>query len=443
MRILAWTALHSPLRHSSRRSFAATPITCTATAPKPRFRSSPDAPLHPAMKVAVIGCAHGELDYIYDAIRETERARNIHIELVVCAGDFQAVRNYADLQCMACPPKYRDMRSFWRYYAGRAKAPKPTIFVGGNHEASNHMQEIPLGGLVAPNMYFLGNAGVVWYRGLRIGGVSGVYTEHNYRKKRVERPPYPNNQIKSVYHARKVDVDRLMRITGPLDIFVSHDWPRGISDHGDLSKLLRAKPFLRREIEEGSFGNPGATHLLHKLQPRYWFSAHVHVKFAALVQHEESARETRFLSLDKALPRREFVQVLDIPVYDGGRRPQPVFSDRIERIEEAPEFPIDLDPEWLAILKSDGSEPGRETPVTDEEISDIVGDLERRSVRSFIWPLRDFEKGAAEHNPNEVRPSAPTEVSLQAGSLKLLDALHLRSDDWISPKDVKVAREPM
>lgn len=443
MRLLAWTALHFPPHRSPRLTRATTTITCTATSSKPRFRPHPDSPRHPLMKVAVIGCAHGELDYIYDAIRETERARNINIELVICAGDFQAVRNYADLQCMACPPKYRDMRSFWKYYAGRVTAPKPTIFVGGNHEASNHMQEIPLGGLVAPNIYFLGNAGVVWYRGLRIAGLSGVYTEHNYTKKRVERPPYPHNQIKSVYHARKIDVDRLMRIRAPLDIFVSHDWPRGISDHGNLNQLLRAKPFLRREIEEGSFGNPGATHLLHKLQPRYWFSAHVHVKFAALVQHEGTTRETRFLSLDKVLPRREFVQVLDIPVQEGSHHPLPVFNDRAGRIAEAPEFPIDFDPEWLAILKSDGMEPGRDTPVTAAEINDVVGDLESRSVRSFIWPIRDFEKGAPEHNPNQMRPSAPTDVSLQVGSLRLLDALRLRPEDWISTNAVKAVADPV
>ena len=31
-----------------------------------------------------------------------------------------------------------------------------TIFVGGNHEASNHLQELPYGGWVAPNIYYLG-----------------------------------------------------------------------------------------------------------------------------------------------------------------------------------------------------------------------------------------------------------------------------------------------
>lgn len=30
------------------------------------------------------------------------------------------------------------------------------MFIGGNHEASNHLQELPYGGWVAPNIYYLG-----------------------------------------------------------------------------------------------------------------------------------------------------------------------------------------------------------------------------------------------------------------------------------------------
>ena len=43
-----------------------------------------------------------------------------------------------------------------RYYSGEKKAPVLTIFIGGNHEASNHMQELSYGGWVAPNIYYLG-----------------------------------------------------------------------------------------------------------------------------------------------------------------------------------------------------------------------------------------------------------------------------------------------
>lgn len=49
-----------------------------------------------------------------------------------------------------------------RYYSGEKKAPVLTVFIGGNHEASNHLQELPYGGWVAPNIYYLGMCLWVW-----------------------------------------------------------------------------------------------------------------------------------------------------------------------------------------------------------------------------------------------------------------------------------------
>lgn len=40
----------------------------------------------------------------------------------------QAVRNLDDLTCMACPPKYRQMNTFYKYYSGQLTAPVLTIF---------------------------------------------------------------------------------------------------------------------------------------------------------------------------------------------------------------------------------------------------------------------------------------------------------------------------
>jgi hypothetical protein len=33
-----------------------------------------------------------------------------------------------DLECMACPAKYRHIATFYKYYSGQAKAPYPTLF---------------------------------------------------------------------------------------------------------------------------------------------------------------------------------------------------------------------------------------------------------------------------------------------------------------------------
>ena len=54
----------------------------------------------------------------------------------------QAVRNETDMEALSVPKKFQAMNSFYKYYSGELVAPVPTIFIGGNHEASNHMLEL-------------------------------------------------------------------------------------------------------------------------------------------------------------------------------------------------------------------------------------------------------------------------------------------------------------
>lgn len=195
------------------------------------------------------------------------------------------MRNGQDLNCMAVPPKYKALGDFPDYYAGRRKAPILTIFVGGNHEASSHNQELFYGGWACPNIYYLGAANVLNVGGLRIAGLSGIYKSGDYLKSHYERLPYNPGTMRSVYHVRAYDVFKLFQVTEKLDIGLSHDWPQGIEHNGDTQSLVHMKPWFREDIETGELGSPPARSLLYKLKPTYWFSAHLHVKFAAIVHH--------------------------------------------------------------------------------------------------------------------------------------------------------------
>ena len=63
-------------------------------------------------QIAIEGCCHGELDAIYQQIKNLELKNGYTVDLLLICGDFQAVRNYQDLQCMAVPNKYKALQHF-------------------------------------------------------------------------------------------------------------------------------------------------------------------------------------------------------------------------------------------------------------------------------------------------------------------------------------------
>lgn len=287
------------------------------------------------MRIAIEGCTHGELDKIYQTIAEIETNQNYKVDMLICCGDFQSTRNLSDLKCMACPDKYKDMCSFYKYYSGEAIAPLLTVFIGGNHEASNYLQELAFGGWVAPNIYYLGYAGVIDVNGVRIGGLSGIFKGFDYLQGHHEKPPYDDNTMRSCYHIRNVDVFRLKQLaSNPPDIMLSHDWPRSVTNHGNADQLMRFKKHFRDEIEQDKLGSGPTKEIMDVVQPKYWFAAHLHCKFAALVEHESGAT-TKFLALDKCLPGRRFLQVIEVGA--------PVTNEDIS---------LKYDKDWLSILKN-------------------------------------------------------------------------------------------
>ncbi|KAJ1500329.1 lariat debranching enzyme, partial [Coelomomyces lativittatus] len=270
-----------------------------------------------------------------------------------------ALRNEADLVNINVPPKYKRLGDFYAYYSGEKIAPYLTVFIGGNHESSAYLWELYYGGWVAPKIYYLGWANVIRIGTLKLGGISGIYKPQSYQRHHLEVSPYNPSDIRSIYHLRKEEIQLLSTYTSPIDIFLSHDWPRHIAYHGDTQKLLAMKSFFKEDIASGNLGAPPLQHLLYHLKPTYWFSAHLHVKFPALVPHVfkrntseydldgfshlPDSREilttqplhqtpvTKFLALDKCLPKRDFIQFLDLP-FDMG--------------------PFYYDADWLAILRA-------------------------------------------------------------------------------------------
>ncbi|EAW16266.1 RNA lariat debranching enzyme [Aspergillus fischeri NRRL 181] len=245
------------------------------------------------LRVAFEGCGHGRLDDIYDSVARSATRRGWDgVDLVVIGGDFQAVRNSNDLACMSVPQKYKAIGDFHEYYSGKKTAPYLTIFIGGNHEASNYLFELYYGGWVAPNIYYLGAANVIRCGPLRIAGLSGIWKGYDYRKPHFERLPYNNDDVQSIYH---------------VDLGLSHDWPNRVELCGDHETLFAKKHGFREDSNNGRLGSIAARFVLDRLRPAFWFSAHLHVKFNAVVQHgnnlqPDSLGTTRHIASSQRTP---------------------------------------------------------------------------------------------------------------------------------------------
>lgn len=365
--------------------------------------------------IAVEGCAHGALDAIYAQCRAHEAAdpqRN-RIDLLVCCGDFQALRGPGDLRSMAVPAKYRELGDFAHYAS--AGAPIPTLFIGGNHENSDWLAECSYGEFLAPGIYYLGHSGVVdivkrdagsgegggegrGRRGvLRLAGLSGIFKTFDYRQPYPPRPYYSHNAVKSAYHVREIEMEKLRcyteavqalrgasggagaeaagagarrRCCRPVDVFLSHDWPAGVTAYGDEAALLRVKPFFREDVRHHRLGNMLAlSMLLRASRPRYWLSAHLHVHFTATIPHDaENAGgprvlagsgeappggggypSTTFLALDKCVcgssnsGTRAYLDFIDVNV-DGEK-------DEEEGVDAADGVALYHAPVWLEVLR--------------------------------------------------------------------------------------------
>ncbi|KAE8377030.1 lariat debranching enzyme, C-terminal domain-containing protein [Aspergillus bertholletiae] len=239
-----------------------------------------------SIRVAFEGCGHGCLHDIYASVEKAATLKGWDgVDLLIIGGDFQAVRNSHDMACMSVPQKYKELGDFHEYYSGKRTAPYLTIFIGGNHEAGNHLFELYYGGWVAPNIYYMGAANVIRCGPLRIAGMSGIWKGYDYQKPHFERLPYNRDDIQSIYHVRELDVRKLLQIRTQVDLGLSHDWPKQIESYGDYNTLFRMKKGFRQDSETGKLGNLAAKFVLDRLRPAHWFSAHLHVRFTASIEH--------------------------------------------------------------------------------------------------------------------------------------------------------------
>jgi lariat debranching enzyme len=328
-----------------------------------------------------------------------------------------------------------------------------TLVIGGNHEASNYFSELCYGGWLAPNIYYLGAVNVLRYGPFRIAGLSGIFKNADYRKPHHECLPYDRNEIRSIFHVRECDISKLLQVRFPVDIGISHDWPRRVEWYGDYKKLFADRPGFFESAKIDNLGSAPAEQVMNHLRPKYWFSGHMHIKYSAVVEHKGNMVEdifkdlaisdelrdqlqksmfrtaprkkksalkssppditntvTQFLALDKPGPNLEFLELLEVDscFNDGDASTKPW-------MQKTPEgkFTLHYDEEWLSIIRSSSDDP-----VTEDKFLEIaLGKSDAACTNTVLQNLHwiqtnitakgllkipeNFEKHAPIHDPND------------------------------------------
>ncbi len=249
-------------------------------------------------KIAFAGDTHGNLSAMYREVDSAETAIGSPIDAIIEVGDFHAIRHQQDLDRFPAKACHKELGDFPQYYLDGG-VPRPTFFIGGNHENYHWLGHHPEGLQVVNNLTYLGRSGVRTIQDLRVGWVSGNYSPVGYLGSKKKQDPA---------HFTVQDTDRLLSHPRPIDILVFHDWPsiRSLEDHIETDTVSDASVLstsLKRNL-----GSDPLFEVMKTLKPRYVVCGHVH-QYLSFDAHIDGSRIT-FVALDK-VGKKDSVCVLD------------------------------------------------------------------------------------------------------------------------------------
>ena len=285
------------------------------------------------LNIIITGCIHGSLDKMYKDIKEYSSTSNKKIDMILCTGDFECMRTEKDLTFLSCPEKYREMGDFYKYYTSKAIAPYLTIFIGGNHEASNYLEQNYYGGWVAPNIYYLGRSGLINVKGIRIGGISGIFNKFDYFRGNFEKDEDDiKGDKKSIFHLREFEVAKMSHVKNKIDIFMTHDWPTNLVSDEDKADVFKKRPHFKNDILEGTLGSFPGEFLLKYLKPSFFICGHMHFYYSNKIN------DTQIYAFDKCLNERHYFGLIEVK--------KSLITMDINDND------IYIDPEWMAITNT-------------------------------------------------------------------------------------------
>lgn len=244
------------------------------------------------MLVAVVGDVHGRFFRVEEWISALEQARGEPVALALVVGDVETFATPDDHRRKST--KRNMPAEFAAYATGERTMRVPFVFVGGNNEDFETLESMPDGGELAPNVHYLGRAGVKTVAGLRVAYLSGIYAPTRY-----DRPRLPADRPETTRQAgyfRAAEVTQARAVTAA-DILLIHEWPRGIAGRESAVAQVGARGI--RPSHWAQVGNPYAAALVTTLRPPWVLCGHLHVPHTVSLEWDDG-RMTRVACLDQA-----------------------------------------------------------------------------------------------------------------------------------------------
>jgi hypothetical protein len=175
------------------------------------------------MILCAAGDIHGALDRMFTDVLAFETALSVCFDWVLNVGDLGVWPDPGRID--GATRRHEGAGDFPAWWADGRAAPRPTLFIKGNHEDFVWLDAQPTAE-VLPGLHYLRNGCVHELRAademLRVGGIGGCFGPSDFERRSASLQGY------SKRHYTRGEVDALAAQDG-LDIVLTHDAPAGVA----------------------------------------------------------------------------------------------------------------------------------------------------------------------------------------------------------------------
>lgn len=210
------------------------------------------------MILCAAGDIHGGLDRMYAGVLAFEVALGVRFDWLLHVGDFGVWPDPARID--GATKRHDGAGDFPAWFTERRAAPRPTMFIKGNHEDFVWLDAQP-SPEVLPGLHYLRNGHVYELVAgdevLRVGGVGGCFGPSNFERRSSTLQGYAKR------HYTRDEIE-MLSTRADLDIVLTHDAPAGVR----FERHRRGEDFVSEAA--------GLDKLLVQTQPRVCFFGHHH-----------------------------------------------------------------------------------------------------------------------------------------------------------------------